>query len=334
MKKNILRALILSLSLVLGLGFFVGNTYAEGEEQDTSENTGGTSIRLSPANIVLQFAANTVYENSFEVKNEGGSDIKVEVYAAPYSYAYSAEEDEYKLGFNNENNYTQISRWIDFEDDNGNYVEKTTRTVKAGEAIKVNFRIAVPKSVPDGGQYAVIFAHALSTVTTSNGIKTEASPGIVVYGRSADGESVISAEITKSEIRRGITENSTTRNNIYAFSKIKNSGNTDFTAVGKLTVEPIIGFSSYETEINTARVSVIPDVELAVSDEWEETPSFGIYKATWTVAAGEETQTIDKVFFLIPPAMIIIAIIVLTFLIIWIIMLVRKRKERRSRLAV
>ena len=81
-------------------------------------------------------------------------------------------------------------------------------------------------------------------------------------------------------------------------------------------------------------MSIIPDAELVLSDEWEETPNFGLYKVTWTVTAGEETRTEEMVVFLIPPYIIVITIILLTIIIVWIIMAVRKRKERRSRLAV
>ncbi|MGF2565665.1 hypothetical protein ACQUWZ_27865, partial [Ralstonia pseudosolanacearum] len=77
------------------------------------------------------------------------------------------------------------------------------------------------------------------------------------------------------------------------------------------------------------------ETELAVRDEWVDTPSFDSYKITWTVTAGEEEpQVIERVIFLISPLIIIVFIILLTILIIWIIIRVRKRKERRARLAV
>ena len=331
MKKVIIRTLAISLMIILGLSFFVnGSTYAEGEDNAIP----GTSIRLSPANIVLNLSSDTTIENTFEIKNEGESDINVEIYAAPYSYVYSEEDDLFKLGFNNENNYTQLSRWVTFKDSSGNYVNKPQIKIKAGETYNVEYRIVTPSNIPNGGQYAVFFAHALAGTTNGSGIKTEASPGIVVYGRSTEGESNISAEITNLEVGRGITESNVTRNNIYGLAKSKNNGNVDYTMVGVLKVDPIIGFSSYESPSGGARTSVIPEVELAVSDEWKDTPDFGIYKATWTVTAGGETKTTEQIFFLFPPVMVIITIILLTFLTIWIIMRVRRRKERRSRLAV
>jgi hypothetical protein len=119
---------------------------------------------------------------------------------------------------------------------------------------------------------------------------------------------------------------------IYLSEEEKASGIEN--AIGKMKVDSIIGFSSYETPENRGKISVIPESELVVSDEWEESPNFGIYKVTWSVTAGDKTDTIEKVVFLIPPLVVVLTIIVLTFVIIWIIMLVRKRKEHRSRLAV
>ena len=342
MKKNIVTTLTVSVLAMLGLGFFVGQVYAEGKEEtetaNTSETAAGTSIRLSPANFVVQLPPDSVVENKFEIKNEGDSEIKVEVYASPYSYVYSEEEDQYKLGFSKENNYTQLSHWMTFEDASGNYVEKPVFTIGANEKYYVNYKIKTPTSMPSGGQYAVIFTHALTSVTSGSGIRTEASPGIVVYGHSTDGENIISAGISNLTIEKGITEANITRNNIYATAKVKNNGNVDFVATGLLKVEPIIGFSSYnntsEIANNGVKVSVIPEVEMNVFDEWKETPGFGIYKATWTVSAGGQTETTERLFFLFSPVALIGVIIVLTFLTIWIIMVVRKRKERRSRLAV
>ena len=339
MKKTFLR-ILLSVAILICGGVFLPevSSYAEGEPDESSDTaeapTGGTSIRLTPVSNVLQISSNSVYEDSLTVTNDGDSPIRVETYAAPYSYVYSSEEDQYKLGFNTENNFTQISRWITFKDSTGKYVERPEFTVEPGASLEVFYRITTPNNIPAGGQYAVIFAHTLTSSISASGIRTEASPGLIVYGRSTEGEAVISAEISNLEIGRGVTDDNNTRNNIYAKAKVKNVGNVDFNAVGTLKAEPIIGFSSYETPANRGKASIIPEAELVVSDEWEETPGFGIYKVTWTENAGESEEVTEKIIFLVSPVVIIITIILLTILIVWIIILVRKRKERRSRLAV
>ena len=334
MKKTIYK--ILSLALVFGIsvGFLsAGAVFAEGEEEN-SDGT-GTSISLSPVSKVLQLSSNESYEETINVKNNGSENMEIEVYAAPYSYVYSEEEDVYKLGFSKENNYTQITRWITFKDANGNWNAKGKYTIKPNEAMDIAYKVTTPDNIPAGGQYAVIFAHSLTSTSTINGIKTEASPGMILFGRSTEGEAITSAEITNMSIELKNNEE-TKSNNFFASAKVKNNGNLDFSAVGKLKVDAIIGFGSYETP-NTgtnATTSIIPEVELAVSDEWKESPSFGIYKATWTVQAGDQTEVVEKIIFLNPVLFIFLTIILLTIIIGGAIIVIRKRKERRSRLAV
>ena len=335
MKKQVVKGLLLTASLVLGLGLVLSNTtYAEEEETQAEQKTGGTSISITPVSNVLSISSSKEYDAKFTVNNDGSEEMRIEVYAAPYSYIHSEEDDSYKLGFNNENNFTQISRWITFRDNDGNYVKKANYEIEPEKSIEINYKITTPDNIPAGGQYAVIFAHTLTSSVSASGIRTEASPGLVVYGRSTEGKVDTTAEISDLKIEQSVSDGTNTRNNFYASAKVKNSGIVDFNAIGKMKVDSIIGFSSYETPESRGKISVIPEAELVVSDEWEESPSFGIYKVTWTVKAGEETEVIEKVVFLIPPLVIVLSIIVLTFIVIWIIMLSRKRKERRSRLAV
>ncbi|MBR3138038.1 hypothetical protein IKG41_01690 [Candidatus Saccharibacteria bacterium] len=335
MKTNHFRIVLLSLVLLFGLGIFVNQVHAEGETSEETKSPAGISIGIEPTSKTIQLSSESIYDNYIKIKNDSDEDVKVEVYAAPYSYIYSEEEESYKLGYSNQNNFTQISRWISIDDGNGNFVAKPTFTVKANDSLKVTYRIETPKNIPAGGQYAVIFAHALANATTASGIRAEPNIGMIVYGHSTEGEAESKAEISNLQINTSITDgNGTTKNNINAFAKVKNTGNIDFNAYGTLKVEPIIGFSSYETE-RKVPVSIIPEAELVVKDEWVDTPSFGLYKITWTVtAAKEESQTIERIVFLVSPIYIIVFIIVLTIIIIWIIIRVRRRKERRSRLAV
>lgn len=337
MKKTTLR--ILTLIVALGLGFGLVNTvYADDEAETTpapeETQSGGTNISLTPVSKVLQLESNSVYEDKLTVKNEGAENMEIEVYAAPYSYVYSDEDDTYRLGFNNENNFTQIVRWITFKDQGGSYVKKATYTIEPGGSLDVSYKVSTPDNIPAGGQYAVIFAHTLTGTVSANGIKTEASPGMVVYGRSMEGETIVTAEISNMLFERSVTENDTTRNNFYASAKVKNTGNVDFNASGVMRVEPIIGSASYETPAAKGHISIIPEAELVLSDEWEETPGFGLYKVTWTVTAADKTEVIERVVLVNPFLVVIIAILVLTIIAVCIIMVVKKRKERHSRLAV
>lgn len=353
MKKHFVKfttVALVGLTILSGVAFSLVNlAYAEdsqGEETETAEEVkNGTSISITPVSRIFQLSPNSTYDDVLKVTNDGSSAINFEVYAAPYSYVQSEETGDYSLGFNKENNYTQITRWIRIMDQNGNYVERPTFTAEPGKTVEVNYRISTPGSLPAGGQYAVLFAHTISSSSSGSGIKTEASPGMVIYGR-ADGETIVASEISDMKISQTITKEVATEengqtvrketvlNHINASARVKNTGNLDFNARAVLKVEGILGGAYYETEETAARTSIIPEAELVLSDEWENTPSFGLYKATWTVTVGDETQTTEMVIFLLPPSVIIISIILLTFIIIWIIIGVRKRKERRSRLSV
>lgn len=345
MKKNIWKYLGAIIIIVFGLLVNChGLVYAEGEEeaQESSEETKesekkdtSTNISVTPVSKVLQLSSDSTYDDSFTVTNNGDLDMKIETYAAPYFYVYSEEEDTYKLGFNTNNNYTQIARWITFKSSSGNYEERPTFTIKPKEALTIEYRIKTPNNIPPGGQYAVIFAHTLTSTTSASGIKTEASPGIVVFGRSLEGESVVSSEISNLEISSTrIDGENNAMSKINAKAKVKNNGNIDFNAVGVLKVSNIFGGTEYETPSNRGRISVIPDSELTVSDYWDETPGFGLFKVSWTVTVGEETETVEQFVFINLSLFIIIIIILLTILSIWIIIRLRRRKERRSRLAV
>ena len=339
MKQTIRRLITMSAAAVLGLlGMVMFQNievaYAEENDEAAELTKAATSISISPVSKILQLQPNTVYEDSFKVTNNGDDDMPFEVYASPYSYTYSEETNAYQLGFTRENNYTQITRWITFKGTDGQYVTNPKFTAKPGESVEVEYRISTPESIPAGGQYAVLFAHTLSSTTTSGGIKTEASPGLVVYGR-ANGETITAAEITDIQLHQSMLDSEgNTKNIINASGKAKNTGNVDFTASGKLRVEGVFGRTYYETPSNEARVSVIPDTELIVTDEWEETPYFGLFKATWTVTAAAESETVSRMILILPAPIIVVIILLLTIIIVWIIIMVRKRKERRSRFMI
>ena len=332
--KSFNKKLFLSLiAFALALASLTGNSaFADGDDEQKELMEAATSISISPVNKILQLEADKTYEDSFEVANNGSSTMRFEVYASPYSYTYSEADQAYRLGFNNENNYTQISRWITFKDKAGNWVEKATFEVPSKETFEVHYKISTPSSIPAGGQYAVLFAHTLSDKTTSGGIKAEASPGLVVYGRAV-GETILSSEVSDMEIHQTLEVGTEKKNIINGKAKVKNTGNVDFMASGRLKVTGIFGNVYYETPSTStsSRVSIIPETELEVTDSWQDTPYFGLFNVEWTVTAASGNQTITMQVLILPLPIIVLIILLLTIITIWIIVIVRKRRERRAR---
>ena len=304
-----------------------GTVFAEGEGGE--ETKPATSISISPVNKVIKLEPGKTYDDSFKVMNNGSDVINFEVYASPYSYTKEEDDGEYKLGFSRETSYTQITRWITFKDETGAYSAKPKFKVAPGATFVVNYRIKTPASIPDGGQYAVIFAHTLSSDTETGGLRTEASPGLVVYGRS-NGETKFESEIYDLKINKTVTEGEKTLTKINGTSMVNNAGNVDFMAYGKLTVRGIFGHQYYVTP-DTKGVSIIPETELVVSDTWDDTPYFGLFHVTWSVTVKDKTEEISRLVLILPVPIIILMILLLTVIGIWITIMVRKRKERRSR---
>lgn len=332
--KSLIYKFSVAVLATLMCATFVTSNNVFSEEGETQQIA--TSISISPVSKILQLSANSVYEDTFTVSNNGTSDMKFETYAAPYAYTYSEADDSYQLGFNRENTYTQITRWITFRQTDGTYAEKATFVAAPGSSVEVAYKISTPESIPAGGQYAVLFAHTLTADTNTSGIKTEASPGLVVYGR-AEGETKASSEISGSEIKTTMAVENQEKNIINASAKVKNTGNVDFMASGKLKVTGIFGQVYYETAgvSGKSRVSIIPEAELPVSDSWDETPFFGLFNVEWTVTgSGGTSETITKFVAIIPPVIIIVTILLLTIIIIWIIIVIGKRKARRSKFMV
>lgn len=332
--KSLIYKFSVAVLATLMCATFVTSNNVFSEEGETQQIA--TSISISPVSKILQLSANSVYEDTFTVSNNGTSDMKFETYAAPYAYTYSEADDSYQLGFNRENTYTQITRWVTFRQTDGTYAEKATFVAAPGSSVEVAYKISTPESIPAGGQYAVLFAHTLTADTNTSGIKTEASPGLVVYGR-AEGETKASSEISSSEIKTTMAVENQEKNIINASAKVKNTGNVDFMASGKLKVTGIFGQVYYETAgvSGKSRVSIIPEAELPVSDSWDETPFFGLFNVEWTVTgSGGTSETITKFVAIIPPVIIIVTILLLTIIIIWIIIVIGKRKARRSKFMV
>lgn len=344
--KTKICGIVIAVMVAMGLAAVISpNALAEPEAQQdaATESNVATSISISPVSKILQLEPNQVYEDTFKVKNNGTKELLFEVSAAPYAYSFSEAYDEYRLGFNNENAYTQITRWVSFANAAGEFVASPEFTAQPGESVVVRYRISTPASIPGGGQYAVLFARTKSPDAVAGAIKMEASAGLIIYGRST-GDAIEKSEISGMGIHfptqtaaasdaTGEREYETVQQ-IGASAKVKNAGNVDFMASGKLTVESFFGAKLYETPEHKARVSIIPESELAVSDTWEETPYFGFFKVIWTVDAAGASETISQVVIIMPPMVVIGAILLLTMITIWIIIIVRKRKAHRSRLAI
>lgn len=326
-KKTVITALTL-------LAFF-GSSAAYGAEKPD------IWLQISPvANRGVILRPSSASEYDFNVENIGKKDFKFKVSVAPY---YAASSD-YNMSFSTENKYTQISRWITFKGDDGNYNNEYKGIVKAGQKANIKYKITVPASVPAGGQYAVIFASPEPEENKPTGIRTISRAGLLVYGR-AEGETKRSAKMELKDFKtffspslffKGDSEKIDEKtgkkiindNKISASIKVKNDGNTDFTTSSTLTIKSLFGKVIHEEKVYH---DVLPETERDIRVKWDKAPFFGIYQVTFNSKALEEKISFSKIVIIMPIIFIIIMLILLTAVIAWSIILIRKRSHNRSK---
>ncbi|MDL2235760.1 hypothetical protein LJC07_06390 [Christensenellaceae bacterium OttesenSCG-928-L17] len=313
---------ILALSILMGI-FCTSTLLFSPVNAEDQENQPKPAVwlQVSPVSKRLYLTPGANYEDSFQVENIGSEDFTFNVYASPYSVT----GEDYEPEFIEETKYTQIARWIKFEQSEFDLAVGETQTVK--------YTVEVPEKdeVPDGGQYAVIFSESggkkvEGEESSVGGIKTKSRIGLIVYA-SLGGETRESAELLEISVPTILFSG-----NITARSKIKNSGNTDFDVTYHFDITPI--FSQEMVYQKDETHPILPDTERRVEMLWDKTPLLGIYKANYSITAPGINENKSYLILVVPLFVVIITLLLLTFLIVWIILTIKRRKALRKRMNI
>ncbi|MBQ6130550.1 hypothetical protein IJI72_02600 [Candidatus Saccharibacteria bacterium] len=283
-------------------------------------------MKITPVANAITIKPGDVQNYQFTLENSGVSAFKFKLYTAPYNVT----NEDYDADFSNETGYNQIMRWITFQDDSGSFVNSPTFSLEPGEKRTIIYRVTVPSDIPEGGQYCTIFAESLpdsesGTGAVSVGLGSISRVSLILLGHG-QGETKDISEITDFSLTGMFSSH-----NIDAMAKVKNSGNTDFLAEYTLSVDSIFGTPLYSSADNFV---ILPQSERKFTTSWGDAPLFGVFRVKFSVAALEETREETHIVFILPAFMIIIALLLLTSIVVWTIILIRKRKERSSRLVV
>ncbi len=321
--KNTIRNIIAAIAFIMASFLPAVNVFAEGEKPDVW-------LQISPVANRVTLNPSTEFTDKMEVDNIGGKKFKFRVYATPYSIANEA----YEVNFSTETNRTQISRWITFnqnpsatKDSEKDWQKEVVFELDPDGRQEIEYKINVPDDIPEGGQYATIFAESVPEDTASStGVRAISRVGLILYG-STSGNTVEKVEISNLK-----TQSFLTKGKITSEVDIKNTGNTDFNALVKMEVEKLIGGKVAEFDNPYPVIPDAPTRHAVIS--WEDTPSFGIFKVKTTVQALDQTVEETKIVLILPIWIIVIMLVLLTIIIAWLIILVRKRRAQKSRLIV
>ena len=311
--------------MILITGITTNISYAEESEAIEAEEgvkvtevidaPSAAALQISPVSARIALEPEQVLSKSFTVKNVGDKAFSFRVYVKPYSTGSGNNDIDFEL----ENDHTKLSKWISFQDDEGNNIEQPSYKLSPGESKEIKYQITVPEDVPGGGQYACIFTETLDEDTEKQGINTISRAGMIIYATIA-GETRREVKIKDVNINSALFSG-----NINIDAEIENLGNIDFQAAIDVNIQSIFGKDLYNGRLIS---TVLPDSSRTIYSEWTDTPFYGLFRLKYNVnAIGTEVKA-ERVILLLPPVMIAFTIILISGIIITLVYYLRWRKYR------
>lgn len=202
--------------------------------------TDNIRIALQPGIERLSLSRGDVQKNTLKIRNTGAIGYEFRLYTEPFFV-----DENYENDFSADNSFTQIRRWIEFEEPKYH--------LEPGGVIEVSYIVRVPENAPGGGQYCVIFAEVEAldgAITVVNRV------GTLIYAKVA-GE-----KVEEGRVEFGKIEFWQTGPQITFYETAINDGNVDYDANTEITVKNVLT----KTELNDSIVkpktkTVLPETE-------------------------------------------------------------------------
>lgn len=270
-------------------------------------------LQISPTSIDVELKPGGTESGSFKVQNTGKKDFKFKVGITPYSVL----DEQYKPDYEAPTKFNDIVDWVTFSQDEGE--------VPANGEVEVQYVIKVPKDVPAGGQYGVIYAEMIQDDDNSASgmaIATTQRVGLILYS-NVDGVTRTTGEVIENKIP-SILFNPP----VIGESLVSNTGNTHTNAYYILQVYPLFGNEEvYTNEENPDTRTILPETQRFNTVTWAGAPHLGIFRVKQTVRIFGESKTTEKIVFLCPIWFLFIILLIIFCAIFWIFTRVRARKQ-------
>ncbi len=297
------RFLLLPLVLLMTVGILSPAAHAKDE----------TQITMSPISEELSLEPNNRYEKTLVIYNSGTRSLTFSLYARPYTVA----NERYVPLFDGDAPQQQLRRWISFPE--------VVYHLDPGKQVSAPYVITTPASLPDGGQYATIFAETTGEKNDDNLI-TKKRVGMIIYAH-AKGKTTYKGSSTSSTPQRITPTASYTMQ-----ARITNTGNVDFKATSTLTVNDY--FSKKQLYSYSLTKPVLPATTRLVELPWQDDNSlFHMYRVTQTVAYLKQTDTTQSVMIVMSPLLIFVVLLALLTLILiatWCIIILRNHYRHKK----
>ncbi len=305
--KRLFGALV---AAVLTLGI-LGATPVWAEEPSTAP-----SVTLKQAIASLKLDPGQTYNGFFEIENSGSTPF--DLTAAVEYFTPGAINGE---RFTSEGRYTEIHNWV-------RLAKTEFAKVQPGATQRVDYTVEVPVDAPAGSQYTGI------NVAVKSGDVADEALGVVVSQQiqyriyaNVSGETITRGDVSAYNIPGWVKSG-----DLVTSMAVKNDGNTDFTAAGRLVVKSLFGREIYRTPEGEQVITfVFPEGESEVIELTMPAPKIGIYRVTQlTELAGRVIEKTGLVL-VAPIWLVVVAIIGLLAAVALItILIVRLVKKQRN----
>lgn len=304
--KNLIKSkfIVFTFAILSSIGL-VKNAFAE----DANLKIG---VGISPGIQHAELDPGAIYNNSITIHNLTERTLNFTVHAEPYY----VKDITYDPVYNVENAYTQIVRWITFEQDE--YI------VEPDQYTVVNYTVEVPIDAPSGGQYAVLFAETQEIDAITGSVQSTASAGSI-FMANVHGETHRAGEIVATKISRFLLNPPLT-----VSATAKNTGNIDESL--KMTVKAENYFSGaviYDGTNQAQDLTVFPGTTRTAELTIDNIPRLGVVKVTMTTEYLNDAEIKTATVIVCP--LWFIAVIILIILTIIFRILAKKRDDRRTR---
>lgn len=239
------------------------------------------SITLSPVSKHYEFDAGAATKDTFKIINDGKMGYDFIVYARPYTIINSNyDEPNYGDEANKKAN-ADAYKWVTFDQERYH--------LEPGESVDVSYSLSVPQNAAPGGHYGVMFAETQSA--TGEMIGRNKRVGSVVYA-TVNGDYTTGADIARPganpfQIYPPLT----------GTVSVKNTGNASFVTNVTFNVFDVFGNKKYSFQ---GDYDIMPESTRAIKLEWQESPSFGLYKVQINAKALEKNVSTETYVLMAP----------------------------------
>lgn len=299
-----MKRLLAVFTLLATIGMVFSMQPAKAQNASNEE-----SITLSPAVSRPELKAGQSATGKLQVINNGTLPYTFVLYARPFS----VQGEQYDPNYTEVNERTEAYQWVKFE--------KTRFDLKAGERVEVNYTVTVPDRAEAGGHYAVMFAET-QPADDGSSVARKKRVGSLLY-MTVDGDIIREGSLASWD-----TSLLQTSDPLVSTVRIKNSGNVHFQADLKAQYANIFGKKQFELN---QEMLVMPGTTRRALVSWEDTPYFGVFKASGTITYLDKTETLEpKWIILMPRSLMIIIGLVLVALIASTVLKVRKKGTSKA----